>query len=541
MHFFTFYVTIRGVPGAACAKAGFAVPEYFSGEVIGIVENKKKKTFQVPHTYVIIFAVVVVCALLTYLIPVGSFQTQEVTYMMGDTEKSRTVIVSDSFAYELDENGNRVRNGVPLFGTEDFGGQGMLNYVFEGLTSGDKTGSAVGIVAFILVIGGAFGVVMRTGAVDAGIHAMIRKTKGREIILIPVLFTLFSLGGAVFGMGEEAIPFAMVIVPLTIAMGYDAVVAVCVTYVATQIGFATSWMNPFGLAIAQGIAGVPVLSGAGFRMVMWTVFTAAGVVFTMLYARKIKRDPTASVAYESDAYYRNQMTQSDAAAAPFTLGQGLVLLTILVTIVWTVWGVVVKGYYIPEIASQFFVRGVVAGIIGCVFKLNGMRASDIASSFQSGAADLVGAALVVGMAQGIVIVLGGTDPTTPSVMNTILYMLGNLLSGVPGVMAAWLMYVFQSLFNFVVVSGSGQAALTMPIMAPLADLAGITRQVAVLAYQLGDGLTNLIVPTSGCLLGVLGVARLEWGKWAKFQIKMQGVLFVLSTIFVVVAVMIGFA
>jgi len=541
LHFFTFYVTIRGVPGAACAKAGFAVPEYFSGEVIGIVENKKKKTFQVPHTYVIIFAVVVVCALLTYLIPVGSFQTQEVTYMMGDTEKSRTVIVSDSFAYELDENGNRVRNGVPLFGTEDFGGQGMLNYVFEGLTSGDKTGSAVGIVAFILVIGGAFGVVMRTGAVDAGIHAMIRKTKGREIILIPVLFTLFSLGGAVFGMGEEAIPFAMVIVPLTIAMGYDAVVAVCVTYVATQIGFATSWMNPFGLAIAQGIAGVPVLSGAGFRMVMWTVFTAAGVVFTMLYARKIKRDPTSSVAYESDAYYRNQMTQSDAAAAPFTLGQGLVLLTILVTIVWTVWGVVVKGYYIPEIASQFFVMGLVAGIIGCVFKLNGMRASDIASSFQSGAADLVGAALVVGMAQGIVIVLGGTDPTTPSVMNTILYMLGNLLSGVPGVMAAWLMYVFQSLFNFVVVSGSGQAALTMPIMAPLADLAGITRQVAVLAYQLGDGLTNLIVPTSGCLLGVLGVARLEWGKWAKFQIKMQGVLFVLSTIFVVVAVMIGFA
>lgn len=541
MHFFTFYVTIRGVPGAACAKAGFAAPEYFSGEVIGIVENKKKKTFQVPHTYVIIFAVVVVCALLTYLIPVGSFQTQEVTYMMGDTEKSRTVIVSDSFTYELDENGNRVRNGVPLFGTEDFGGQGMLNYVFEGLTSGDKTGSAVGIVAFILVIGGAFGVVMRTGAVDAGIHAMIRKTKGREIILIPVLFTLFSLGGAVFGMGEEAIPFAMVIVPLTIAMGYDAVVAVCVTYVATQIGFATSWMNPFGLAIAQGIAGVPVLSGAGFRMVMWTVFTAAGVIFTMLYARKIKRDPTASVAYESDAYYRNQMTQSDAAAAPFTLGQGLVLLTILVTIVWTVWGVVVKGYYIPEIASQFFVMGLVAGIIGCVFKLNGMRASDIASSFQSGAADLVGAALVVGMAQGIVIVLGGTDPTTPSVMNTILYMLGNLLSGVPGVMAAWLMYVFQSLFNFVVVSGSGQAALTMPIMAPLADLAGISRQVAVLAYQLGDGLTNLIVPTSGCLLGVLGVARLEWGKWAKFQIKMQGVLFVLSTIFVVVAVMIGFA
>lgn len=501
----------------------------------------KKKTLRMPHTYVIIFVVVAICALLTYLIPVGSFQTQEVTYMVGDTEKSRTVIVSDSFTYELDEAGNRVRRGVPLFGTEDFGGQGMLNYVFEGLTSGDKTGTAVGIVAFILVIGGAFGIVMRTGAVDAGIHAMIRRTKGREIVLIPVLFTLFSLGGAVFGMGEEAIPFAMVIVPLTIAMGYDAVVAVCITYCATQIGFGASWMNPFGLAIAQGIAGIPVMSGAGFRIVMWVAFTAVGIAFTMVYAHKIKKNPMASVSYESDAYYREQMNKGDDTQQPFTLGQALVLLTVLATIVWTVWGVVVKGYYIPEIASQFFVMGLVAGIIGCVFHLNDMGVSDIASAFQSGAADLVGAALVVGMAKGIVIVLGGTEATDPSVMNTILYMLGNLLSGVPGMLAAWLMYVFQSLFNFVVVSGSGQAALTMPIMAPLADLAGISRQVAVLAYQLGDAMTNLIVPTSGCLLGVLGVARLEWGKWAKFQIKMQAVLFVLSSIFVIVAVMIGFS
>ena len=296
------------------------------------MNKTKKKTLQMPHTYVIIFAVVALCALLTYLFPVGSFQTEDVTYMVAGAEKTRTVIVPDSFAYELDEAGNKVCNGIPLFGTEDFGGQGMLNYVFEGLTSGDKWGSAVGIVAFILVIGGAFGIVMRTGAVDAGIHAMIRRTKGREIVLIPVLFTLFSLGGAVFGMGEEAIPFAMVIVPLTIAMGYDAVVAVCVTYCPTQIGFGTSWMNPFGLAIAQGIAGVPVMSGAGFRIVMWIVFTAAGILFTMAYAHKIRKNPLASVAYESDAYYRDQMTQGDDKEVPFTFGQALVLLVVLATI-----------------------------------------------------------------------------------------------------------------------------------------------------------------------------------------------------------------
>ena len=504
------------------------------------MKQQKKKALQMPHTYVIIFAVILLCALLTYLVPVGSFTTEDVTYMVGTEEKTRTVIDPDSFTYATDENGNPIRNGVPLFGTEDLGGQGVLNYVFEGLTTGDKWGSAVGIVAFILVIGGAFGIVMRTGAVDAGIHAMIRRTKGREIILIPVLFTLLSLGGAVFGMGEEAIPFAMVVVPLTIAMGYDAVVAVCVTYVATQIGFATSWMNPFGMVIAQGIAGVPVLSGAFFRMIMWVVFTAAGTIYTLVYARKIKRDPLKSVSYESDAVYRQQMQESNVTQERFTLGQALVLLTILATIVWTVWGVVEQGYYIPEIASQFFVMGLVAGIIGCIFKLNNMGPSDVASSFQKGAADLVGAALVVGMAQGIVIVLGGTDATTPSVMNTILYTLGNLVSHVPSILSAWVMYLFQSVFNFFVVSGSGQAALTMPIMAPLADFAGVTRQVAVLAYQLGDGLTNLIVPTSGCLLGVLGVARLEWGKWAKFQIKMQGILFILSTIFIFIAVLTGF-
>lgn len=504
-------------------------------------EKKEKRGIQMPHTYVIIFGVIVLCALLTYLVPVGSFETQEVSYMVGETEKTRTVVIPESFRYEYDENGQAVRKGVPLFGTEDFGEQGVLNYVFEGLTSGDKWGSAVGIVAFILVIGGAFGIVMRTGAVDAGIHAMIRRTKGKEIILIPVLFTLFSLGGAVFGMGEEAIPFAMIVVPLTIAMGYDAVVAVCVTYVATQIGFATSWMNPFGLVIAQGISGVPVLSGAFFRMVMWTVFTGVGIAYTMVYARKIKRNPLLSVSYESDGYYRTQMAETESSQVEFKLGQALVLLVILATIVWTVWGVVVKGYYIPEIASQFFVMGLASGIIGCVFKLNGMKASDVASSFQRGAADLVGAAMVVGMAQGIVIILGGTDATEPSVMNTILNSLGGAIQGLPSMLSAWLMYVFQSVFNFFVVSGSGQAALTMPIMAPLADFAGVSRQVAVLAYQLGDGLTNLIVPTSGCLLGVLGVARLEWGKWARFQIKMQGILFLLSTIFVLVAVAINFS
>lgn len=504
--------------------------------------SKEKKTIQMPHTYIIIFGVIVLAAILTLFIPLGKYETHEITYIQNGAEKTRTVLDPDSFQYVLDENGNKMTKIAPLWGTEDFGrGQGILNYVFEGLTIGDKSGSAVGIVAFILVVGGAFGIVLRTGAIDGGIMRIITISKGREILVIPVLITLFSLGGAVFGMGEEAIPFVMILVPMFVAMGYDGVVGVMCSYVATQIGFGTSWMNPFSLAVAQGVSGIPVMSGAPYRIVLWVIFTGLTIVFTMRYAKKIHKNPTSSVSYESDEYYRKEFTEAKGAKAPFTLGHKLVILTLALTMVWTIWGVIVKGYFIPEIASQFFVMGLVSGILGIIFHLNGMKLNDIATSFQQGAADLLGAALVVGMAQGIIIILGGTDPTTGTVLNTILYTIGNGMKNFPPMVSAWLMYVFQTVFNFFVVSGSGQAALTMPIMAPLSDIVGVNRQIAVLAFQLGDAFSNFIVPTSGVLLGALAAARLEWGQWARFQIKFQGVLFVCATIAMIVSVAIGFS
>ena len=502
------------------------------------MENKKK-SFRMPHTYIIIFGVILFAALLTVFIPLGKYETKEITYMQNGTEKTKTVLDPDSFQYVLDENGNKVTSVAPLFGTEDFGRQGILNYVFEGMTVGSKSGTAVGIIAFILVVGGAFGIVLRTGAVESGIMRVIAMTNGREILLIPLRVTLCSLGGAILGMGEEAIPFVMILVPMFIAMGYDAIVGIMCSYVATQIGFGTSWQNPFSLAVAQGISGIPVMSGAWFRIPMWIFFTGLTIVFTMRYAVKIKKNPKLSVAYESDEEYRKEFSQKDNEMPPFTLGHKLVLLTIAACIVWTIWGVVTQGYYIPEIASQFFVMGLVSGIIGVVFHLNDMKLNDIATSFDKGAADLLGAAICVGMAQGIIIILGGTSATDGTVLNTILHSISQGMQNFPPVISAWLMYIFQSVFNFFVVSGSGQAALTMPIMAPLADLVGVERQVAVVAFQLGDAFTNFIVPTSGCLLGALAGAKLDWGKWAKFQIKFQAVLFVFASATVILGVLIG--
>ncbi|WP_406687486.1 putative basic amino acid antiporter YfcC [Rossellomorea vietnamensis] len=499
--------------------------------------EREQKAWKVPHTFIIVFFVVLAAAILTYVIPKGQFATEEITYMQDGEEQTKTVLDPDSFSYLKDEDGNLIREGTSLF--EPGGGIGFLNYVFEGLVSGDKWGSAVGVVAFILIIGGAFGIIMKTRAIEEGILKVIDRTKGKESLIIPIMFFLFSLGGAVFGMGEEAIAFAMILVPIMIAIGYDAITGIMITYVATQIGFATSWMNPFGVAIAQGVSGVPVLSGAGFRIVMWIVFTLVGIIYTWRYAKAIKKDPKRSLSYTTDEYFRKE-GKVENLHAKFTLGHSLVILTVGVGIAWIIWGVVEHAYYIPEIASQFFTIGLVAGVIGVLFKLNGMNWDDVANGFIDGAKDLLPAALVVGMAKGIVIILGGDAPDAPSVLNTVLYGAGQVVGDFPEAISAWCMYVFQSVFNFFVVSGSGQAALTMPLMAPLSDIAGVTRQVSVLAFQLGDGLTNILVPTSAALMGTLGAARVDWGVWAKFILKFMLILFVLSSIFVITATLIGF-
>jgi uncharacterized ion transporter superfamily protein YfcC len=498
----------------------------------------QQREWKTPHTFVIIFFVVVLAGLLTYFVPMGMFETEEVTYDNQGQEDTRTVLIPETFEYMTDDAGAPATEGVSLF--EPFGGAGFLNYMFEGLVSGDKWGSAVGVVAFILIIGGAFGIIMRTKAIDQGIFAIIDKTKGREALLIPVMFFFFSLGGAVFGMGEEAIAFAIILIPLVIALGYDAITGVMITYVATQIGFATSWMNPFGVAIAQGVSDVPVLSGAPFRIAMWAVFTAVGIIYTMWYANKVRKNPEASYSIKSNEYFRKH-SQNQELNGKFTIGDTLVVMTLGLGIVWIIWGVVQDAYFIPEIATQFFTIGLTAGIIGVLFKLNDMTVNDIAESFSEGAQQLLPAALVVGMAKGIVIILGGDAADEGSVLNTILYQAGGLVDNMPEVLSASFILLFQSGINFFVVSGSGQAALTMPLIAPLSDIAGVTRQVAVLGFQLGDGLTNIIVPTSAALMGTLGAARVDWGTWFRFIFKFQLILFGLALIFVFIAVAINFS
>ena len=465
----------------------------------------KQKQFSMPDASILLLCVAVIAYMATVFITPGVFNAEP---------GSHTVQLSQ---YQAVNN----HQSPPFFAQG--GDIGLANVLFEGLVSGDKYGAAIGVMAFILITGGAFGIVMKTGAINNGILALINKTQRVEWLFIPLLFLLFSLGGAVFGMGEEAIAFCIVLFPIMQQLGYDAKVTVLTTYVATQIGFATSWMNPFSIAIAQSIAEIPVFSGAGFRMLAWACFTLAGLVFTMRYAKRI-RIQTQKVG--------------DQPTIKLSLADALTLLVFVLGIAWVVWGVMARQYYIPELAAQFFCIGIISAIIAIVFKK--LTANECADAFKHGAQELLPAALLVALAKGIVLLLGGSDLTTPSTLNTRLYYCASSIASVPDYIAAWGMLVFQSVFNFFVSSGSGQAAITMPLMSPLGDLLNVSRQIVVLAFQLGDGLTNILIPTSASLIGCLRVVKLDWGEWAAFIWRFALALFVLASGFIFLAYFINY-
>ncbi|NRA63958.1 MAG: putative basic amino acid antiporter YfcC [Pseudobacteriovorax sp.] len=491
--------------------------------------QKRIRKFEVPDTLVIILSIVLLAWVATFFIQPGSFSTETVSYQIGDRQVERQVLTSGSFQYADSQ-----ALGSSIFDPKD--DQSLLSFAFLGLTSGSKYGAAIGVIAFLLIIGGAFGILLSTGAIDLALKKILVVLGSKEFLLVPILCFTFSLGGAVFGMGEEAIAFAMILTPVFARLGYNPMIAIMCTYVATQIGFATSWMNPFNVAVAQGLSGVPIYSGAGLRIVMYIVFTIALIGFTSYQAKKSKQ----AFLSDKNSHQPSTHTQDLAADVTMTLGHYLIIATLGITILWIIWGVIVHEYYIPEIATQFFTMGLVAGIIACVFGIGNFTLNKMAKSFREGAEQMLAPALVVGMAQGILIVLGGTNPEDVSVLNTILHNISGLFSDVSSSVAAVFMLCFQSALNFFVTSGSGQAALTIPLMAPIADLVGVTRQTAILAFQLGDGLTNIIVPTSASLMGTLGVAKVDWAKWAKFISSFLFLNFLMAFVFVVVAVFINY-
>ncbi len=461
-------------------------------------KKKKQSNIKFPHVLVLLFVVIVIAAGFTYLATPGEYERIEVD--------GRTVI--DPGSYEVVE-----RSPVGVFG--------ILQSIPKGL------GEVQLIVFFIFIVGGAFGIIHRTGAINSGIASLTEKMKGRERLIIPVMMLVFALGAGMLGLIEEFLPFIPIMVLLSLGLGFDSLTGAGIVLIGAGAGFAGAFMNPFTVGIAQGIAELPTFSGLGYRIVVFLVITSIGIAFVYTYAGKVKKNPELSPVYEEDKKKREKLV--------FEKFEGMegrhkaVLAVILLFFIILAWGVIQEGWYILEIASLFLGLGIVAGIVGR------LSADNIAESFVEGAKDLTMAALIVGIARAILVVL-----QDGMIIDTVLFGMANILQGVPAYLSAVGMFFFQVLLNIIVPSGGGQAALTMPIMAPLSDLVGVTRQTAVLAYQLGDGFTNIWSPTSGFFMAGLGLAGVMWNKWAKWFLPCLLAWIVAGVVLVVIAQIINY-
>ena len=346
------------------------------------------------------------------------------------------------------------------------------------------------------MVGGAFWLLNATGAVSAGIGRFVTRLGKRDKWVLVALTLLFSLGGAVFGMSEETIPFVGMVVPLMLSMGYDAFMGMLIVYVASNVGFSSAFLNPFTVGIAQGMADLPLFSGLGYRLVCWGVLTALLVVFVLLYAARTQKE--AGMALEA----------MPPSPGPLTLRQKAILTVLGITVIVLVVGVTQWEWYLPEITGLFLVMGLVCGSIA------GFSANRMAEEMMSGARDILSAALIVGFASGIIVIL-----QDGKVVDSILHSMQEGLDGSGPMASLSAMYGIQAVINFLIPSASAKAAITIPIMTPFADMVGVSRQAMVLAFQFGDGFTNVLTPTSGVLMAALAMARIPYEKWLRWVWK----------------------
>ena len=438
-------------------------------------EKKKKKSLEGINPMLFLVVVMIIVVIASYLVPAGSFER------VYDAAVDRDIVVPGSFQYTE-------QNPIGFFD------------LMMSLTLGIQNASY--IIAFLLIIGGMFAIMDGTGAINAGLANVVRATRGKELIMIPVLMTVFGLMSCFCANFEEFLAFVPLILAVSLSMGFDSMTAMGIVFGSVAAGYAT---NAFTVGVAQSIAGLPMFSGMTLRLVLFVALLLVSMAYVMWHANRVKKHPEKSPCRTADLENAKKYVLDVENIAPLTGRQKLVLVVLLLAILWTIYGVLVHGYYIDELAAVFLTAGVVAGLLG------GSRPSRICDDFLKGAANMLAPCMMIGMANAVVLMM-----TDAGIIDTIIYALSNLLLGLPSALLAIGMFLVQTLFNLVVPSGSGQAAITMPLMAPLADMVGVTRQTAVLAYQLGSTFTDLIGPTSGEILvagAMCGIAYPKWFKW----------------------------
>ncbi|GMS53052.1 YfcC family protein [Enterococcus raffinosus] len=460
----------------------------------------KRKKFVFPHSYTLIFLLIIIAALLTWFIPSGQFKT--VVETINGMEK--TTVVPGTY-HQIDKAGY---------------GQG-ISAVLEAPAAGVI--NAVEVVAFVLIVGGAFGIILKTGAVDRGLFTLAQSLGDKGILVIPLSMILFSLGGSTFGMSEEVIPLFAVFVSLMFSLGFDSMTAILILFLGTQAGYIGSTINPFNILIAQGVADVHGNPLLVYRVVCWAVITLISILFTMHYAKKVKANPESSIVYKNDQKVKHKF-QNFEVDKPFSTSDKWIIGGFIIGLMIMIWGIIAQGWYMVEISALFVGMGLYAGLVAR------FNQKEIAEAFVEGCADFAYAAVIIGLARGVLVIL-----ENGMIIDTILNCLANLLGGLPKFMFSAILLIAQVIVTFFVPSSSGAAALTMPVMAPLADLVHINRDVVVLSNQFGNGLMNLISPTGGVLLAGLAIAEINFSKWLKVGSKIFVILLIVSAVLLYIA------
>lgn len=470
--------------------------------------SKGIKQFKVPHVYAIIFALMVIFAVLTWIVPSGSYQRQEVNgrevTVAGTYEQSEKTYIDEETGDEVDLR------------------QGVFD-VLQAPTRGIQ--EAIEVVAFILIVGGSFQVITKTGAITSGMGRVVRRFKNKDILIIPIAMVLFALGGTSFGMAEETLPFFAIFMPIMMAMGFDSMTAFMVVFVGARTGYIASTINPFNVLIAQGILGIQGNPQLWLRMIAWVVLTAVAITWVVLYARRVKKNPESSITFEDDIAKKVEFAADESALdAEFTGRQKGVLAVFIAGMCLIIWGLVTQGWYMNEISAVFLAMGLLAGVIA------GFSQDVIAQEFVAGIADFAFSAIVVGLARGILVIA-----SDGMIIDTILNALATGLGGIPAVLFTMLLYAVENLLAILVPSSSGLAALTAPIFGPLTELMGLNPEAAVWALSMGSATMSLICPTSAILVAGLGVCKIKLGQWWKTVWKFFLVVSLINIIFVAIS------
>lgn len=440
-------------------------------------ELKKKRRLPLPNNPTLLILMIVVAALMTYIVPAGEFDR------VVDEVTGRTLVVANTY--------HAIEGHATTF-------MELMQSIYNGMVSASEIGW------FIFVTGGAFGILGRTGAVTAGLNKLVGKYRGKEAVLLTVITIAFAVGGASFGMCEETLPFIVILLPIVVKMGYDPLVAAAITMGATYCGYSAGVLNPFNTGVAQGICELPTFSGMGLRIVLGIGCTIILAWHTLSYAKKNKvtanSEELRKIAAENSGLEERDFNNTDKAIL------GVLVLTICTLVVC----VLKFGWYLQEISGLFMLMAIVMGLIYFKGSLN-----QCVNEFLLGCKDMAVPVMLVCFSKSILVLL-----ESGGIMDTVVYALSIPLSHISSVFAAWGMYLAMGLVNFLIPSSSGQAAVVMPIMAPLADLVGITRQTAVLAFQCGDGYWNLICPTNAVTMAGIGLAGVSFSKWFKYALPL---------------------